>query len=127
MIAEPDDPATGHVPAQVGGVQTLALIESDDPIRDGHAEAMLRRERLAVHLDPGLVGHAAEAEGVTVMGARAAPDSLCRSPAETRAFKRSTAGSPEACPIAARATSRHRPRLDFRPASRLTRDSAASR
>lgn len=31
-IAEPDDQVTGHVLVQVGGVQTLHLIESDDPI-----------------------------------------------------------------------------------------------
>lgn len=64
MIAEPDEPATGHVLAQVGGVQTLHLIESDDPISGmARAEAMVWRERLAAHLDPSLAGRAADAEG----------------------------------------------------------------
>jgi DNA processing protein len=53
MIAEPNDPATGHVLAQVGGVRTLALIESNNPIPGiARAEAMMWRERLAAHLDP---------------------------------------------------------------------------
>lgn len=64
MIVEPDDPATGHVLAQVGGVQTLALIENNDPIPGmARVEAMVWREHLASHLDRGLAARAVEAEG----------------------------------------------------------------
>ncbi len=64
MIAEPDDPATGHVLAQVGGVQTLVLVESTDPIPGmARVEAMVWREHLAPHLDQSLAARAVEAEG----------------------------------------------------------------
>lgn len=64
MIAEPDDQVTGHVLAQVGGVETLRLVESDDPIpRMSRGGALLWRERLAGRLDPDLPERVAEVEG----------------------------------------------------------------
>ncbi|MBN9611838.1 MAG: DNA processing protein DprA [Microbacterium sp. 71-23] len=64
MIAEPDDQATGHVLAQVGGVETLALMENNEPVPEmARAEAMVWREHLAPHLDQGLAARAVEAEG----------------------------------------------------------------
>ncbi|AMS04508.1 DNA-processing protein DprA [Acidipropionibacterium acidipropionici] len=63
MIAEPDDQATGRVLAQVGGVETLALIGNNEPIPGmARAEAMVRREHLAPHLHQGLAARAVEAE-----------------------------------------------------------------
>ncbi|QOR69179.1 DNA-protecting protein DprA [Ruania alkalisoli] len=55
MIAEPDDSVTGHVLARFGGVETLRLVESDDPIPDlERADAMLWREHLRVNLTADL-------------------------------------------------------------------------
>lgn len=64
MIAGPDDQVTGHVLAQVGGVETLRLLESDDPIpKMSRAGALLWRERLAGRLDPDLPEQVAAAGG----------------------------------------------------------------
>lgn len=64
MVAEPDDQVTGHVLAQVGGVETLRLLESDDPIpKMSRGGALLWRERLAGRLDPDVPERAAEAAG----------------------------------------------------------------
>lgn len=64
MIAEPDDQVTGHVLAQAGGVETLRLLESDDPIpKMSRAGALLWRERLAGHLTPDLLDRVAAVEG----------------------------------------------------------------
>lgn len=63
MIAEPDDQVTGHVLAQVGGVETLRLLESDDPIpKMSRGGALLWRERLAGHLTPDLLDRVASAK-----------------------------------------------------------------
>ena len=52
MIADPDDAMTGVVVYQVGGVETLCLLESDlrVPIL-GETEAQVWRSRLAPHLN----------------------------------------------------------------------------
>lgn len=64
MIAEPNDPATGHVLAQVGGVETLRLIETDEPVPGlDRVEAMLWRERLAARITPDLPGRLAVIQG----------------------------------------------------------------
>ncbi|GAA3680340.1 DNA-processing protein DprA [Yimella lutea] len=63
MIAEPDDQVTGHVLAQTGGVETLRLLEGDDPIpKMSSGGALLWRERLAGHLTPDLLDRVASAE-----------------------------------------------------------------
>ncbi|WP_431877989.1 DNA-processing protein DprA [Amycolatopsis sacchari] len=62
MIAEPNDPATGHVLARAGGVETLRLIESDDPLPDlARADALIWRQRLAARTAPNLPEQMAEA------------------------------------------------------------------
>lgn len=64
MIAEPNDAATGHVLAHAGGVETLRLIESDDPVPGlARADALMWRERLAPRITPGLSGRVAETQG----------------------------------------------------------------
>lgn len=70
MIAPPDDQVTGHVLAQVGGVETLRLLESDDPIpKMSRAGALLWRERLAGRLDPDLPEQVAAAarQGISTL------------------------------------------------------------
>ena len=55
MLAEPNDPTTGHVLAHTGGVETLRMIESDDAVPGlARADAMVWRERLATRLGPEL-------------------------------------------------------------------------
>lgn len=64
MIAEPNDAASGHVLARVGGVETLRLIESDDPAPGlARADALMWRERLAARITPDLLGRVAETQG----------------------------------------------------------------
>lgn len=64
MIAEPNDPATGHVLAHVGAVETLRLIESDDPVPGlARADALMWRAQLAARIAPGLVRRVAETQG----------------------------------------------------------------
>lgn len=64
MIAEPDDQVTGHVLAQAGGVETLRLLESDDPIpKMSRGGALLWRERLGGRLTPDLLDRGAAVEG----------------------------------------------------------------
>lgn len=64
MIAEPNDAASGHVLARVGGVETLRLIEADDPVPGlARADALMWRERLGARITPGLLGHVAETQG----------------------------------------------------------------
>ncbi len=63
MIAEPDDPATGHVLDHAGGVETLRLVESDEPVPGlGRADAMLWRERLTARIGSDLLDRMAQAE-----------------------------------------------------------------
>lgn len=63
MIAEPDDAATGRVLGRFGGVETLRLIESDDPVPGlARADAMLWRERLCAQITPRLPDRMAEVE-----------------------------------------------------------------
>ncbi|WP_392426035.1 hypothetical protein [Barrientosiimonas humi] len=62
MIAEPDDAATGRVLARAGGVETLRLIESDDPAPGlARADALLWRERLAARITSDLLDRMAQA------------------------------------------------------------------
>lgn len=61
MLAEPDDSVTGHVLARFGGVETLRLVESEDPIPDlERADAMLWRERLLANVISDLFERVAE-------------------------------------------------------------------
>lgn len=47
LFAEPNASATGRVFAQVGGIETLRLIESDDPVPGlARADALMWRERI---------------------------------------------------------------------------------
>lgn len=63
MIAEPNDPATGHVLAHSGGIETLRLIESDDPVPGlDRVEAMMWRERLTDQNTPSLPDQIAQAQ-----------------------------------------------------------------
>ena len=63
MIAEPNDPATGHVLTRHGGVETLRLIESDDEVPGlARADALMWRERLTARVTPGLLDQMAQAE-----------------------------------------------------------------
>lgn len=64
MFAEPNDVATGRVLAQVGGIETLRLIESDDPVSGlSRADALMWRESLAARITPDLPDRVAEAQG----------------------------------------------------------------
>lgn len=64
MIAEPNDPATGHVLAHAGGIETLRLIESDDPVPGlARVDALMWRGQLAAQIVPGLVRRVAETQG----------------------------------------------------------------
>lgn len=64
MIAEPNDPATGHVLAHAGGIETLRLIESDDPVPGlARVDALMWRGQLATQIVPGLVRRVAETQG----------------------------------------------------------------
>ncbi len=64
MIAEPNDSTTGRVLAQVGGIETLRLIESDDPVPDlSRADALMWRERLAARVTPDLPDRVADTQG----------------------------------------------------------------
>lgn len=63
MIAEPNDPTTGHVLAIHGGVETLRLIESDDEVPGlARADVLMWRERLTPRVTPGLLDQMAQAE-----------------------------------------------------------------
>ena len=64
MIAEPNDSTTGRVLAQVGGIETLRLIESDDPVPGlSRADALMWRERLAARVTPDLPDRVADTQG----------------------------------------------------------------
>ncbi|WP_336643728.1 DNA-processing protein DprA [Microbacterium sp. MMO-113] len=64
MIAEPNDSTTGRVLAQVGGIESLRLIESDDPVPGlARADALMWRERLTARVTPDLPGRVAETQG----------------------------------------------------------------
>lgn len=64
LVAEPNDAATGRVLAQVGGIETLRLIESDDPVPGlARADALMWRERLAARITPDLPDRVAETQG----------------------------------------------------------------
>ena len=64
MFAEPNDAATGRVLAQVGGIETLRLVESDDPVPGlARADALMWRERLSARITPDLPNRVAETQG----------------------------------------------------------------
>lgn len=64
MVAEPNDAATGRVLAHVGGIETLRLVESDDPVPGlARADALMWRERLAVRITPDLPARVVETQG----------------------------------------------------------------
>ncbi|GHD86199.1 DNA-processing protein DprA [Kocuria marina] len=64
MVAEPNDSTTGRVLAQVGGVETLRLVESNDPVPGlARADTMIWRERLAARVTPDLPDRVAETQG----------------------------------------------------------------
>lgn len=64
MIAEPNDSATGHILARAGAVETLRLIESDDPVPGlARADALMWRERPAARITPDLPRRVAETQG----------------------------------------------------------------
>lgn len=64
MLAEPNDAATGRVLAQVGGIETLRLIESNDPVPGlARADALMWRERLAARITPDLPDRVIETQG----------------------------------------------------------------
>ena len=62
MIAEPDDPVTGRVLDQVGGVEMLRLIEDDQATVTGvnRADAIAWRERLVARISPDLSARVAQ-------------------------------------------------------------------
>ncbi|MDO5644975.1 MAG: DNA-processing protein DprA [Dermabacter sp.] len=63
MMAEPNDAATGHILAHVGGIETLRLIESDDPVPGlARADVLMWRERLTARVTPDLPRQVAEAQ-----------------------------------------------------------------
>lgn len=64
MVAEPNDSTTGRVLAQVSGVETLRLVESNDPVPGlARADTMIWRERLAARVTPDLPDRVAETQG----------------------------------------------------------------
>lgn len=64
MFAEPNDAATGRILAQFGGIGTLRLIESDDPVPGlSRADALMWRERLAARITPDLPDRVAGTQG----------------------------------------------------------------
>lgn len=64
MFAEPNDAATGRILAQVGGIETLRLVESDDPAPGlARADTLMWRERLAARITPDLPDRVAETQG----------------------------------------------------------------
>jgi DNA processing protein len=59
MIDDPDDPMTGKVLWQVGGIGTLSLLEGDGPVPAlDETEAMVWRSRLAPRLNTFLLNAA---------------------------------------------------------------------
>lgn len=63
MIAEPDDEITGRVLHRVGGVETIRLIEDDDPVPGmNHANAIAWRQRLTPRIDDNISERIADAE-----------------------------------------------------------------
>lgn len=64
MFAEPNDAATGRVLANVGGIETLRLVESDDPVPGlARTGALMWRERLAARITPDLPDRVVETQG----------------------------------------------------------------
>lgn len=64
MIAEPNDPVTGHVLAHVGGIKTPRLIESDDPVPGlARVDVLMWRGQLGAQIVAGLVRRVAETQG----------------------------------------------------------------
>ncbi len=63
MIAEPNDPDTGYILAQHGGIGTLWLVESDGPVPGlARADVMLWREHLRSRIAPALLDQIGQAE-----------------------------------------------------------------
>lgn len=61
MIAEPNDATTGRILAQVGGIETVRLVESDDPVPGlARADLLMWRERLTARITPELPRQVAE-------------------------------------------------------------------
>lgn len=64
MVAEPNDPTTGRVIAHVGGIESLRLMESDDPVPGvTRADSLIWRDRLAVRITLNLPDRLAETQG----------------------------------------------------------------
>ncbi|MGO1756017.1 MAG: DNA-processing protein DprA, partial [Brevibacterium aurantiacum] len=68
MIAEPNDPATGRVLNQVGGIETLRMIEDDQATVPGmnRADAIAWRERMQAGIAPGLARRVAQLQGGSI-------------------------------------------------------------
>lgn len=63
MVAEPDDPVTGRVLGRLGGVETLRLVESDEPIPSvAPIDALVWRERLASRMSADLLDRIGDAQ-----------------------------------------------------------------
>lgn len=63
MIAEPDDEITGRVLHRVGGVETIRLLEDDDPVPGmNRADAIAWRQRLTQRIDDDIPERIADAE-----------------------------------------------------------------
>lgn len=65
MIAEPDDPTTGHILHRVGGVETIRLLEDDQATvpEMNRADAIAWRNRVAPRIEDGIPARVADAEG----------------------------------------------------------------
>ena len=63
MIAEPDDEITGRVLHRVGGVETIRLLEDNDPVPGmNRADAIAWRQRLTPRIDDDIPERIADAE-----------------------------------------------------------------
>lgn len=63
MIVEPDDPITGRMLTRLGGVETLRLVESDEPVPGvPRAEVLVWRERLAGRMSADLLARIGDAQ-----------------------------------------------------------------
>lgn len=63
MIAEPDDPVTGRILHQVGGAETIRLLEDDDPVPGmNRVDAIAWRQRLTPRIADDIPERIADAE-----------------------------------------------------------------